>query len=230
MIVGVSNVNFANKNYIKQEKNILTNKELSPLEKQKQQLQEQIKKIQESDSSEESKVQAIKQIEDELKEIEQKLMQEKCTQSNEKKQNEKVKEMQKAKEEEKNDGNSQLMNSEVTMGIVSAFSHMKAGKAAYSIHKIAELKGDTVVSQRALGYEVSEIKKSSESAKLIQNGISAYKKQMDIAEEDKDSKSVIDENGIGNKADNKLENASNTESENSTKETSKFITRVDVKA
>ncbi|MCH5138325.1 hypothetical protein JMF89_14090 [Clostridiaceae bacterium UIB06] len=177
----VSNTIFSSMRHTAKVGNNPSNKDMSPLEKQKLQLQEQIQKIEQSDSSKENKEKAIKDLEEKLEEIEQKLAQEKLTNPNGKSEAKKAKdkenEQQKSTEENKENGEG--INKDVIIGIVSGQHHQKIGKAAYSVYRAAELRGDRVTAERALNYTTSEIKEVSKSTKLIEKGIKEYKKQMD---------------------------------------------------
>ncbi|WMJ80700.1 hypothetical protein RBU49_00200 [Clostridium sp. MB40-C1] len=167
-------------------------KGMSPLEKQKFQLQEQMKKIEESKSSKESKENSIKELQEKLEEVEAQLAKEKLEKSTEKTkvENEKDKEIEEQRAAEESKENSQVINKNVMIGITSASSHQKIGKVAYSVYRQAEAKGDMEVAQRALRYTSSEIKKSAQSKKLIERGIKEYKKQMDNVKKG-DTKKVI---------------------------------------
>lgn len=140
--------------------NIHSKKSMSPLEKQKLQLREQVKKLQESKYSEESKKSSIKGLEKKIEEVEDQLAKEKFTKKTKeleiiKPKDEKV-EHQKVTEE-----SSQVINKDVMIGISSATAHAKIGKVAYSVYRQAEARGDTATAERALNYTGSELKKIS---------------------------------------------------------------------
>lgn len=205
-INGVSNKTLTNNN--------VNNNPMSPLEKQKQQLQQQMKKIQESNMSKEDKAQAVKDIEDKIKDIEQQLAEEKAVKSAEnlEKDKEKVKEKQEEEEEkrieeqEKNgeDTNTVTVNKDTVVGLVSASYHQRLGKVAYSVYRVAKAKGDMSTANRALMYTGAENKKSLKSKKLIQKGIEKYKQQLDNAKKDDNSEietdKAISKNGAINEA------------------------------
>ncbi len=203
----VSNATFNPMGYTGQGKNNISNNAMSPLEKQKLQLQEQIKNIEESNSSKESKDKSIKELQKKLEELEKQLIEEKAMKLNEKPEVKKAKdkdtEQQKIAEE--NSENPEAINKEVIMGITSASSHEKIGKVAYSVYKKAKAKGDMNTAQRALRYTMSEIKESSKSTKLIERGMKEYKKQMDNLKKDGTAEATADntirENSVGDGVD-----------------------------
>ena len=164
-------------------RNNLSNNVMSPLQKQKLQLEEQIKKVQEGKDSKENKDKAIKELQEKLQEIEKQLTEEKAMKLGDKQEGKKEKENdtkdkeQKIKEEQYE--NPQAINKNIMIGITSAFCHQKVAKVAHSVYRAAEAKGDMSTAQRALKYTMSEIKKSSEGKKLIERGMKEYKKQID---------------------------------------------------
>lgn len=224
-----SNANFSPRAYMSRGVSNLSNNGMSPLEKQKMQLEEQMRKINESKSSKESKDEAIKDLQKKLEEVEKQLMEEKAKELLEKPEikEEKKTEQEKAAEEKRE--RPEVINKDVLIGIISASSHEKLGKVSYSVYKKAELKGDMTTAQRALRYTVSEMKKSSESRKLIQKGLAEYKKQMDNAKKDGTAAASGDnatkENKVGDGVDSAAvsEDGTNNEikAEGSVKEKSK---------
>ncbi len=179
-IGAVSNIPFSSAGNVGKEASSLSNSHLSPVEKQKQQIQQQIKGIEEGNLSKESKDKAIGELEKKLQELEKQLLEEKFTKLSEKTETEKTKEKdtEQQKLEEENCENPQAINKEVVLGLVSASAHEKIGKVAYSVYRVAKAKGDEEKAHRALKYNMSEIKKASNSGRLIQRGIMEYKKQL----------------------------------------------------
>ncbi|APH15205.1 hypothetical protein NPD5_1793 [Clostridium sporogenes] len=180
-IGAVSNTFFSTTRYMGLKGNNLSNNAMSPLEKQKLQLQEEMKKIEEGKDSKENKEKSIKEIEKKLQEIEKQLTEEKAMKSKEKLEGkeEKGNDTKKEKIKEEHCENPQAINKNVMIGITSAFSHEKVAKVAHSVYRAAEAKGDMNTAQRALRYTMSEIKKSSEDKELIKRGMKEYKKQME---------------------------------------------------
>lgn len=184
-------------------------KSMSPLEKQKVQLQEKIKKVQESKYSEENKKSSIKGLEKKLEEVEDQLAKGKFIKKTKeleiiKPKDEKV-EHQKATEE-----SSQVINKDVMIGITSATAHAKIGKVAYSVYRQAEAKGDTATAERALSYTGSELKKSAEGRRLIERGMKEYKKQMESVKRSNTEKVTTDkdirENDVVSKGEKTITN------------------------
>lgn len=168
-------------------RNNLSNNVMSPLQKQKLQLEEQIKKVQEgkdskdSKDSKESKDKSIKELQKKLQEIEKQLTEEKDMKLGEKVEGKKDKDKDTNQEkiEEESCENPQVINKEIMIGITSAFSHEKVAKVAHSVYRVAKAKGEMSKAERALKYTMSEIKKSSEGKRLIERGMKEYKKQID---------------------------------------------------
>jgi hypothetical protein len=161
-------------------KNNSSDKHESPLQKQKAQIQNQISQVEESSLPKEVKDAKIKALQENLQEVEQKESEEKAQKKLE---DPKIKNTDKKLKSE-DDENNQPINNDVIYGMVSASTHMKIAKTALSVYKKAKAKGDTGVMQRALSYAAPELKKSSESTKLISKGISEYKKQISIVKKD----------------------------------------------
>ncbi|WP_051541780.1 hypothetical protein [Clostridium lundense] len=187
-------------------------KSMSPLEKQKLQLQEQIKKVQESKYSEESKKSSIKGLEKKLEEVDDQLAKGKFVKKTKelemlKPKDEKVEHQKVAGESEES---SQVINKDVMIGITSATAHTKIGKIAYSVYRQAEAKGDTATAERALSYTGAELKKSAEGRRLIERGMKEYKKQMEIAKRSNTEKVTNDkdirENDVVSKEEKTITN------------------------
>ncbi len=179
-IGAVSNTFFSTTKYMGLRGNNLSNNAMSPLEKQKLQLQEEMKKIEEGKNSKENKDKAIKELQEKLKEIEKQLIEEKNMKLNEKLEGKKDKDKDTNQEKiEESCENPQVINKEIIIGITSASFHGKNGKVAYSVYRAAEAKGDMTTAKRALSYTMSEIKKSLEGKRLIERGMKEYKKQID---------------------------------------------------
>ncbi|WP_434305809.1 hypothetical protein [Clostridium botulinum] len=222
-IGAVSNTFFSTTRYMGLKGNNLSNNAMSPLEKQKLQLQEEMKKIEEGKNSKENKDKAIKELQEKLKEIEKQLIEEKNMKLNEKLEGKKDKDKDTNQEkiEEESCENLQVINKEIIIGITSASFHGKNGKVAYSVYRVAEAKGDMTTAKRALSYTMSEIKKSSQSKKLIERGMKEYKKQMDNLKkadilEDREDNNII-QNSVGDEGDSTTNNVE-VHSENALKD------------
>ncbi|AZV57882.1 hypothetical protein [Clostridium sp. AWRP] len=194
-------------NNMKHKANSTSTGKSSPLDKEKLQLQQQMKKIEESDVSEETKDESIK-------EIQKRLLEEKSNKLDKKSE---TKEDTKQETEEEAYDKSQGINKEIMMGLMSASFHQRNGRVAYSEYKKAKAKGNMGQAEIALNYTSSEIKKTSQSAKLIQKGIGEYKKQLDkIKKKDNPVKSTENKPNaddrtveVHNKVDSKEKNSDN---------------------
>lgn len=185
-IGGISNVLNKNTASALINKNNTTNKQNSPFEKQKAQIQRQINDIENSNISKDEKDAKIKQLQESLQEIEEKEMAEKTQkklQSPETENTDKKKQLENnEKLNLKNDEDNQVLNKDVFFGLTSASNHMKIGKVAYAVYKDAKNKGDMNTAQRALSYTSNELKESRKSTKLVSKALNEYKKQLEIIE------------------------------------------------
>lgn len=100
----------------------------SPLEKQKQQIQDQISKIGKSKLSDKEKNDAINKLKTKLEEIDKQILQEKATDSK------KVDENINSSEQESEEENPQAISKDIMRGMVSASTHQKTAKTCYSVY------------------------------------------------------------------------------------------------
>lgn len=187
------------------------------LQKQKQQIQTQIKQIKESNCSAELKNEKIKVLQEQLQEIEKQQLEEQAknlTDSIE------AKKMEQETVTE-DDDNAQVINESVTAGIVSASNHLENSKAAYSVYRAAKAKGDTNKMEQASSYAAPELQKASQSTKLAERGIKEYRDHVNNV--DDTSENTVRENGTADNGGGIADNDTGAPAENSNK-------RIDLRA
>lgn len=180
--------------------NDTSNTALNLLQKQKMQIQEQIKGIEESKLAKEIKEEKIKALQEQLKEIEKQIIVEQAKKLTE---GMEVKNTKQEAAPEDNE-NSQVINKNVTTGIISASRHLETGRVAFSVYKQEKTitGGDIGKMERALSYAIPEFKKASQSTKLIEKGIKEYRiKASKANESDNPAKPASDHTVHENGAD-----------------------------
>ena len=151
---------------------------LATLEKQKNRIEQQIKKIEKSDEPADVKKTKIKQYEEELQAIGKQELEEKARQI--KNGTEAI--VSETPEASDENENPQAVNKNVMKGMISASDHLKTGKVAYKSLKEAELKGDTGRMEKAMSYLVPELQKAEDGKKIAQKGMEEYKNAVRNAE------------------------------------------------
>lgn len=151
-----------------------------PMERVKQNIQKEIEKEKQSKDSKEVKAAKIKTLEDNLKQINEQQLKQKAQKSESGKSDETQKNDESLEESSKTDEQKKAdANVNITKGIISVSSHMKTSKVSFNVYKAAELRGDSVTAERASGYTNSELAQAKQDLKLVQKGLSEYKKQLE---------------------------------------------------
>ncbi|OPJ62939.1 hypothetical protein [Clostridium oryzae] len=169
----------------------------SPLEKQKQQIQDQISKIEQSKLSDKEKNDAINKLKTKLEEIDKQILQEKTTDSKKVDENSNSNNNEQENEEE----NTQAISKDVMRGMVSASTHQKTAKTCYSVYVDKKDHGDEVAAEKALSYASSELEETAKSRKLIDKGIKEYRKQLENSNKDDRAKGTSEDGNKENGAD-----------------------------
>ncbi len=190
----ISGASGAAYNSIELNPNNSSNSTLNALRKEKMQIQDQIKKTQESKLPTEIKQEKIKALQQKISEIENQIIVEQTKKLSEDMaaKNDKQTEKMRVKDE-KTQGLTQI---EMT-GIISASSHLEIGETAFSVYAKASTKGDSSTMKRALSYAMPEIEEASQDLNKTAQAIQEYKEQASRSGEADNTASDEEENMVG---------------------------------